>query len=83
MKNIMIILVFFPCFAHAQSLGRLFFTPQERATMDSLRQHPGQTALRGIDSGEGGATGSVELKGGGKTVWIDGTPRHLAPGRKK
>lgn len=69
--------------AHAEPLGRLFFTPRERAMLDSIRQHPGQTLLQGVDTGEGKVTGSVELQGGGKTVWIDGAPRHLESGQKK
>ena len=63
--------------AHAEPLGRLFFTPDERALLDRIRTLPASSG------GSPGATGSVEIRGGGKTVWENGIPKHLEPrGRK-
>ncbi len=64
-----------PAFAQEPPLGRLFFTPEERATMDLER-------LTGV-AGAGGA--SVKLNGivrnrasGTNTVWLNGAPWHGA-----
>ncbi len=81
MKKILFIFMVLPFLAHGEPMGRLFFTPEERAMLDRLR--PGQLLLKGAGSGEGGMAGSVELKGGGRTVWVDGISRHLEPEQKK
>ena len=79
------ILAFFclllPACSFADSLGRLFFTPKERAVMDSLSRHHGNTVI--LQGGNPESRGTVEKKGGGKTVWIDGVPSHVEPGKKK
>jgi hypothetical protein len=63
-------------FAQDAPLGRLFFTPAERASMDLER-------LTGVAGAGGGA--SVKLNGivrnrasGGSTVWLNGKPWHGA-----
>ena len=65
---------------HAEPLGRLFFTPEQRVFLDKLDESKGMIMQKGASKD---AYGSVEAKGGGKTVWIGGVPHHLLPGRKK
>lgn len=54
-------------------LGRLFFTPSERAALDR-NEPPAETAraLPRVD-------GIVQRKGAPATVWIDGQPRRDVP----
>ncbi|MHB1099709.1 MAG: hypothetical protein ACYCZR_09160 [Burkholderiales bacterium] len=82
MKALVLAFMLLPAMSKAESLGRLFFTPQERAMLDRQHRQSGQIALKGVVPQES-ATGSVELEGGGKTVWINGVPRHIAPVQKK
>ncbi|MHB1301194.1 MAG: hypothetical protein ACYCY8_10065 [Burkholderiales bacterium] len=82
MKALVLAFMLLPAISKAESLGRLFFTPEERAMLDRQHRQPGQIAVKGVVPQES-ATGSVELKGGGRTVWINGVPRHIAPVQKK
>jgi hypothetical protein len=64
---------------NAQSIGRLFFTPKERATLD--RAKLGQPAET-VDVGPVAPTRPAEINGfvkrssGKDTIWIDGQPRY-------
>jgi len=54
--------------AEGETLGRLFFTPQERAALDRQRQ-------QGIQAGEASAqiiNGIVSPSRGKATVWVNG-----------
>ncbi len=82
MKALVLACMLLPAISRAESLGRFFFTPQERAMLDRQHRQTGSIALKGVIPQEN-ATGSVQLEGGGKTVWINGVPRHIAPARKK
>lgn len=59
--------------AQAEELGRLFFTPEQRAQLDQQRLQN-----TGPDSGNGSSVltvnGIVQKHGGGRTVWINGVP---------
>lgn len=55
----------------AESLGRLFFTAEQRAAMD----HPGATAQAPRASAHR-VDGIVQPAVGQPTIWIDGTARH-------
>ena len=60
---------------HAELAGRLFFTPQERAMLDTLRN----TGIApGVREGGGPITvnGLVSRSRGKSTVWINGAPQH-------
>jgi len=56
----------------AEPLGRLFFTPEQRAQMDYSK-------LQGSDTGSSGraltVNGIVQKHGGKRTVWINGVPQ--------
>ena len=80
MKIFLFLLIFLPFSSRADSLGRLFFTPQQRAMMDSLAKNPTRTVQ---ESGHSEGRGVVERQGGGKTVWVEGIPRHIEPGKKQ
>ncbi len=67
--------------AHAAELGRLFYTPQQRAQLDA-----GQTSP---DNPEGGGrsyitvNGVIQKQGGKRTVWINGQPQPAENGNEK
>lgn len=69
-----------------QPLGRLFFTPEQRATLESLRLAPA-TATQATPTDRVSVDGIVQRSGGPATVWINGVPqtmpqRALVPSRK-
>ena len=70
--------------AGAESLGRLFFTPKERAALD--RGKAGQPAEL-VEARPGEPKRSAEMNGyvkrsdGRATVWMDGEPRYRQEGR--
>lgn len=57
---------------YAEELGRLFFTPQQRAQLEYSKP-------QNSDSGGGGrgltVNGIVQRQGGKRTAWINGVPR--------
>ena len=62
--------------ANAEQLGRLFFTPAERAQMD-------YGYARNVQPGSSSNTvmlnGIVQMRGGKRTVWINGVPQMAGP----
>lgn len=66
--------------AQAQELGKLFFTPAERAALDHERQRSGmpENANGGAPAFPGNLTldGYVRRSGGRSTVWINGQPQY-------
>ena len=73
---ILLALMLLPCLAQAGELGRLFFTPQERARLDYEHQQNTAADHSGRDP-SGGLTvnGIVQKDGGKRTVWINGVPQ--------
>lgn len=63
--------------AHAQSLGRLFLTPQQRATLDVRRASrvPDKPAAEVVvESPTAHIDGQVVRSDGRSTVWVNGLP---------
>jgi hypothetical protein len=60
--------------AQAQELGRLFFTPQQRADLDARRKArvPDKPAAAVVASPTTRLDGYVKRSGGPSTVWING-----------
>ena len=63
-----------PCMP--QELGRLFFTPDERATLDARRKArvPDKPAAVVVASPTTKLDGYVKRSGGPSTVWVNGEP---------
>lgn len=60
-----------------QSLNRLFFTPEQRAAMDSRRQQGAATVTAGdapLPTGLVRFDGVLKPGAGPATVWLDGVP---------
>lgn len=56
----------------AEELGRLFFTPEQRAQLDYGKlQNTDPRNNRGVLT----VNGIVQKRGGGRTVWINGVPQ--------
>jgi hypothetical protein len=58
---------------HAEELGRLFFTPAQRAQLDydyAREAHPDSDNRRTLS-----VTGIVQKHGGARTIWINGVPK--------
>jgi hypothetical protein len=62
--------------AGAQELGRLFFTPQQRAELDARRKArvPDRAAEALIESPSTTLDGYVKRSHGNSTVWLNGKP---------
>ncbi len=63
--------------ASAQELGRLFFTPEQRAALDARRKarvpdKPAATPQ--VESPITRVNGAVQRSGGRSTVWVNGEP---------
>lgn len=61
--------------AAAETIGRLFFTPEQRATLDRLRQNPNLVAPPVSDTLT--VNGLVQRNDGETTVWINGVPQQM------
>jgi hypothetical protein len=62
--------------ARAQELGRLFFTPEQRAALDARRKArlPDKPAAPVVAAPVTRVDGYVKRSGGPSTVWINGDP---------
>ena len=62
--------------AHAQELGRLFFTPEQRAALDARRKArvPDKPAATVVASPVTKLDGFVQRSSGPSTVWVNGEP---------
>ena len=67
--------------ANASELGRLFYTPQQRAQLEA-QQATGES----IDSGKRNfimVNGVIQKQGGNRIVWINGTQQPAGHGNEK
>ena len=75
-RVVLILLLAVSTAAQAGSLGRLFFTPEQRAQLEYRRTHSEAAAAAEEDdahtSSELMVNGIVQKRGGGRTVWING-----------
>lgn len=74
-RCLLLVLLVLGTSARAEPLGRLFFTPAQRAALDQRRQLPLQT--EGADpSGPAvlAVNGQVRRSSGRHTTWINGSP---------
>lgn len=62
--------------ANAEQLGRLFFTPAQRAQMD---YNYARNVQPGGNSNTVMLNGIVQMHGGKRTVWINGVPQTAGP----
>ena len=58
--------------ADAEGLGRLFFSPEQRAQLEHSQQKDGDTSGKARSMI---VNGIVQKHGGGRTVWINGVPQ--------
>jgi hypothetical protein len=65
-----------PAAVNAEELGRLFFTPEQRAQMDYIYAREARTDdnVRTIE-----LNGIVQMHGGKRTAWINGVPQAVGP----
>ena len=64
-----------PACVQADELGRLFFTPRQRAQLDAGHGQNG-TSANGSPSSILTVNGIVQKDGGARTVWINGVPQN-------
>ena len=80
MKRIVLILVFsYPLAAQADTLGRLFHTPEQRALLDLARKSTPLSASGEPDaaSGQGlSVSGIVTRSDGKRSTWVNGRLEH-------
>jgi hypothetical protein len=67
--------------AHAEELGRLFFTPEQRQALDARRKArlPDKPAAAVVASPTMRLDGYVKRSGGRSTVWVNGEPTDDSP----
>jgi len=71
---LMVVLTMWPGLTHADELGRLFFTPQQRLDLDRRRATNAQAAVvTAVDQVT--VNGQVSRSGGKSTTWINGAPQ--------
>ena len=68
------LLLSLPLCAQAEGIGRLFFSPQQRAQLDYL-QAQGTPYNDGSHASGVTINGIVQKDGGSRTVWINGVPQ--------
>lgn len=61
--------------ATADAIGRLFFTPEQRAILERLRQNPNLATAPVSDTLT--VNGVVRRNDGETTVWVNGVPQRL------
>ncbi len=66
--------------AHAEQLGRLFFTPEQRKQLDYMYSQAGSTGNPGNALM---LNGIVQKHGGKRTVWINGVPQTVGSGDER
>ena len=73
--SILFMLSAFPCSAAGgETLGRLFFTPEQRIQLEQLKSKPkGETEV--IISDKILVNGIIQRNGGSRVVWINGVPQ--------
>jgi hypothetical protein len=71
---ILLIALLLPGVAFAQEVGRLFFTPEQRAALDARRKArvPDKPAATVVASPTTRVDGFVKRSGGPSTVWVNG-----------
>ena len=69
-----------PC-AQADNLGRLFFTPEQRAQLEYNRTHPA-TAKENDAPSMLRVNGIVQKHGGACTAWINGVAQDASKGER-
>jgi len=73
---VLVVAVAAPAALHAQSLGRLFLTPGQRAALDLRRASrvPDKPAAVVVESPTARIDGQVVRSSGRSTVWVNGQP---------
>jgi hypothetical protein len=71
---VLLIALLLPGVAFAQEVGRLFFTPEQRAALDARRKArvPDKPAATVVASPTTRVDGFVKRSGGPSTVWVNG-----------
>ena len=74
MRSLVFLLMLLTGSAHAQELGRLFFTPEQRAALDARRKArvPDRPAVNTVVSPTTRLDGYVKRSGGRSTVFVNG-----------
>jgi hypothetical protein len=75
------VLVFVAAPASAD-LGRLFFTPQQRAELDKRRVNPVVVQENVVRESAVTLNGYVRRSDGRTTTWVNGVPRYDSPGAR-
>ena len=76
MRRLILFALFVPGFCFSQEVGRLFFTPDQRAALDARRKArvPDKPAAVAVASPTTRVDGFVKRSRGPSTVWVNGEP---------
>ena len=81
MRTLLVLFLLHASASYADELGRLFFSPEQRAMLD-LSRNTRASAGQAVGDGYDGVTlsGIVTRNDGRRMVWINGQPQLVAPG---
>lgn len=68
--------------ASAQQLGKLFFTPEQRATLEQLKQTPATPSAPAVTSDTITVNGMVQRSDGSNILWINNAQQSVTSGAK-
>ena len=76
MRRVVLLACFVPAVCFSQEVGRLFFTPDQRAALDARRKArvPDKPAAVAVASPTTRVDGFVKRSRGPSTVWVNGEP---------
>ena len=76
MRRLVLLVFFVPGVCFAQEVGKLFFTPDQRAALDARRKArvPDKPAAVAVASPTTRVDGFVKRSRGPSTVWVNGEP---------
>ena len=82
MRRLLLVALLVPGLSFSQEVGRLFFTPDQRAALDARRKArvPDKPAAVAEASPTTRVDGFVQRSGGPSTVWVNGEPLPEGPG---
>ena len=71
--RLLLIPLFFAALAQAEPVGRLFFTPEQRAALETMKGKPPASVAQISETIT--VNGLVQQSGGKSIVWINGVPQ--------
>ncbi|TAJ76497.1 MAG: hypothetical protein EPO42_12350 [Gallionellaceae bacterium] len=79
-RILLLLMLGLPAHAPAEVLGRLFFSPADRAQLERQKTQLANAADDGSPQSVVTVNGIIQRSDGSRIVWINGKPQKLGPG---